>query len=72
MKHFLTCLIVSACIATISAKSQTISVDAGNVVKTFSSNPKGISLDYLMEDYVFLNPAISLQIAIMYHMTIKL
>jgi alpha-L-arabinofuranosidase len=40
--------------------SQTISIDAANVIKTFDHNPVGINLDYLMDDDSYLNPAISL------------
>jgi alpha-L-arabinofuranosidase len=58
MKQVLT-LITFAIVHTGYLCSQTITVDAAKVIKTFDHNPTAINLNYLMDDDSYLHPAVS-------------
>ena len=52
-------ILTALLISTVSLCSQTITVDASKVIKTFDHNPAAINLDYLMDDDSYLHPSIS-------------
>ena len=62
-RFWVTLLLTGFCVS--SAFSQTINVDASNIIKSFDSNPVGINLDYLMDDDSYLKPSTSLSQSIL-------